>query len=253
MLNVDSWFVGVRDGDEWAAQSAAPNALSLHSSAEGVFGAVTRVVTGSAVGSICLNQDAVGTKPSSVIPKRSTSDDVEECLAARARCFRTYAWSRVLSIVIRTSTIAQVPDSSGAQAGSTPAGRAERTVEAQRRALVCSACTQNNEVRHVVVKSSWGPDGGNPPSTRQGRRVRAAREGASGRSLMMQYRTERKRSAAEASRPAGELANGSEAHIRRAGGRIGDGVGTKFCVLTRGDLSAPVRWAEAIEDRKTRW
>jgi len=119
--------------------------------------------------------------------------------------------------------------------------------------LVCSACTQNNEVRHVVVKSSWGPDGGNPPSTRQGRRVRAAREGASGRSLMMQYRTERKRSAAEASRPAGELANGSEAHIRRAGGRIGDGVGTKFCVLTRGDLSAPVRWAEAIEDRKTRW
>jgi len=36
--------------------------------------------------SICLNQNAVGTKPSSVIPKRSTSDDVEECLAARARC-----------------------------------------------------------------------------------------------------------------------------------------------------------------------
>src|SRR5881628_2938891 len=64
---------------------------------------------------------------------------------------------------------------------------------------------------------------GNPPSTRQGRRVRAAREGASGRSLMMQYRTERERSAAEASQPKGELANGSKAHIRRAGGRIGDG------------------------------
>ncbi len=63
-------------------------------------------------------------------------------------------------------------------------------------------------------------------------------QGASGRSLTMQYRTERKRSAAEASASAGELANGSEAHIRRAGGRIGDGVGTKFCVLTRGDLSA---------------
>ena len=40
MLNVDSWFVGVRDGDERAAQSAAPNALLLNSSAEGVFGAV---------------------------------------------------------------------------------------------------------------------------------------------------------------------------------------------------------------------
>jgi hypothetical protein len=39
MLNVDSWFAGVRDGDDWAAQSAAPNALLLHSSAEGVFGA----------------------------------------------------------------------------------------------------------------------------------------------------------------------------------------------------------------------
>jgi hypothetical protein len=35
---------------------------------------------------------------------------------------------------------------------------------------------------------------------------------------MMQYRTERERSAAEASQPAGELANGSEAHIRRTGG-----------------------------------
>src|SRR5207245_8623703 len=98
----------------------------------------------------------------------------------------------------------------------------------------------------------WGPDGGNPPSTRQGRRVRAAREGASGRSLMMQYRTERKRSAAEASIPAGELANGSEAHIRRAGGRIGDGVGTKFCVLTRGDLSGSAWSAVVIEEPTTR-
>jgi hypothetical protein len=67
----------------------------------------------------------------------------------------------------------------------------------------------------------------------------------------MQYRTERTRSAAEASTPAGELANGSEAHIRRAGGRIGDGVGTKFCVLTRGDLSASA-YAVAIAERKTR-
>jgi hypothetical protein len=105
--------------------------------------------------------------------------------------------------------------------------------------LVCSACTQNNEVRHVVVKSSWGPDGGNPSSTRQGRsHDRTTREGASGRSLMRQYRTERKRSAVRGVQTWGELANGSEAHIRRTGGRIGDGVGTKFCVLTRGGLSA---------------
>src|SRR3954464_4477648 len=36
----------------------------------------------------------------------------------------------------QTSTIAQRPDSSGAQAASTSAGRAGRTVEAQRRALM---------------------------------------------------------------------------------------------------------------------
>ena len=91
----------------------------------------SRVVTGGAIGSISLNQDAVGTKPSSVIPKRSTSDDVEECRAGTSEMFRTYASARVLSIAIRTSTIAQVPDSSGAQAGSTPAGRAARAVGAQ--------------------------------------------------------------------------------------------------------------------------
>lgn len=41
----------------------------------------------------------------------------------------------------------------------------------------------------------------------------------------MQYRTERKRSAVRGVRTWGELANGSEARIRRTGGRIGDGVG----------------------------
>jgi hypothetical protein len=65
-----------------------------------------------------------------------------------------------------------------------------------------------------------------------------AREGASDGSLKMQHRTERKQSAAEASQPVGELANSSEAHFRRTGGRIGVGVGVKFCVLTQGDLSA---------------
>src|SRR6185295_5210074 len=48
---------------------------------------------------------------------------------------RTYASLRMLSTAIRTSTIAYLPTSGGAQAASTPAGRAERTVEAQRRAL----------------------------------------------------------------------------------------------------------------------
>ena len=127
-------------------------------------------------------------------------------------------------------------------AGADRAGQGREAPTERRAALVCSACTQNNEVRHVVVKSSWGPDGGNPSSTRQGRsHHRTTREGASGRSPTMQYRTERKRSAVRGVRTWGELANGSEAHIRRTGGRIGDGVGTKFCVLTRGDLSASDR------------
>jgi hypothetical protein len=39
MLNVDPWFAGVRDDDERAALSAAPNAPRLASSAEDVFGA----------------------------------------------------------------------------------------------------------------------------------------------------------------------------------------------------------------------
>ena len=39
MLNVDPWFAGVRDDDERAALSAAPNAWRLAASAEDVFGA----------------------------------------------------------------------------------------------------------------------------------------------------------------------------------------------------------------------
>ena len=115
MLNVDSWFVGVRDGDEWAAQSAAPNALLLHSSADGVFGAVIARRYDGAIESICLNQEAVGTMPSSVIPKRSTSGDVEE-----SEMFRTYASSRVLSTTIQTSAIAYLPTRAERRRGQRP-------------------------------------------------------------------------------------------------------------------------------------
>ena len=97
--------------------------------------------------------------------------------------------------------------------------------------LVCSACTQNNEVRHVVVKSSWGPDGGNPSSTRQGRSRH--RTPARGRPVEVHDAGPNRAKAKRCERRPnlGELANGSEARIRRTGGRIGDGVGTKFCGL----------------------
>jgi len=87
MLNVDSWFVGVRDDDERAALSAAPNALLLASSAEGVFGAVIARDDSERDRINRSDQDAIGTKPLSVVPKRSTSGDAEECRVARARCF----------------------------------------------------------------------------------------------------------------------------------------------------------------------
>ena len=120
MLNVDSWFVGVRDGDEWAAQSAAPNAQLFASSAEVYSARRSRVVTGGAIESICLNQEAVGTKPSSAIPKRSTSDDVEECRVGTNEMFRTYASLRVLSTANRISTIAFLPTQAERRRGQRP-------------------------------------------------------------------------------------------------------------------------------------
>ena len=60
MLNVDSWFAGVRDGDEWAAQSAAPNALCWCRARKMCSAQRSRGITASAIESICLNQDAVG-------------------------------------------------------------------------------------------------------------------------------------------------------------------------------------------------
>ncbi len=51
--------------------------------------------------------------------------------------------------------------------------------------------------------------------------------------------------------PGGKPANGGEAQYPSAGVRIGDGLGTKFHVLTWGGLSASVKVAVAFE--VTRW
>ena len=58
---------------------------------------------------------------------------------------------------------------------------------------------------------------------------------------MVQCRTERKVKRLRGARPRGELAVGSEAQYPSGGVRKGDGVGTRFRVLTRGDLSASAR------------
>jgi len=77
MFNVDLRFAAFVIAMNGRHLSAAPNVPRLASSAEGVFGAVIARRHSCAIESICLNQDAVGTRLSSVIPKRSTSDDVE--------------------------------------------------------------------------------------------------------------------------------------------------------------------------------
>jgi len=48
-------------------------------------------------------------------------------------------------------------------------------------------------------------------------------------------------------RPGGKPANGGEAQYPSAGARIGDGLGTKFHVLTWGGLSASVKGTVAVE------
>ena len=88
-----------------------------------------------AIESICLNQDAVGTRLSSVIPKRSTSDDVEECRAGTSEMFRTYASCRVLSTAIETSTIAYLPTQRSAVRHQCPQAVRDARSERQRRAL----------------------------------------------------------------------------------------------------------------------
>jgi hypothetical protein len=53
--------------------------------------------------------------------------------------------------------------------------------------------------------------------------------------------------------PLGELAISSEARFPSEGERRGDGDGTKFCVLTLGDLSVSVMVTVTVEDEGTRW
>ena len=53
----------------------------------------------------------------------------------------------------------------------------------------------------------------------------------------------------------GELADGSEAQYPLGGVRKGDGVGTRFRVLTRGDLSASAAETRAVvvKNERTTW
>jgi hypothetical protein len=68
----------------------------------------------------------------------------------------------------------------------------------------------------------------------------------------VQCRTERTVKRLRGARPRGELANGSEAQYPPGGVRKGDGVGTRFRVLTRGDLSASAAETRAVAVKNER-
>ena len=115
MWNVDSWFLAFvtamngRHRVRLRTRCCRTRARKVCSAQR------SRGITASAIESICPNQDAVGTKPSSVIPKRSTSGDVEE-----SEMFRTYASSRLLSTTMRTSAIAYLPTRAERRRGQRP-------------------------------------------------------------------------------------------------------------------------------------
>ena len=91
------------------------------------------------------------------------------------------------------------------------------------------------------VRVLWDPDGGNPNQRDKGAvRVReevCPRGGVWWKSEV-ECQTERKQSAEQAPVSEGELACSSGPISVGAVRGSGVGVGTKFCVLTRGDLSA---------------
>jgi len=121
---------GVRCDEEWAALSAAPNAWRWVASAEDVFGA--------AIARHESQRDRINLSESKscrneALERRSEAVHIVRCEGRAVWHERDVSNIRLVADAVnrdRTSTIAQLPDSSGAEAGSTPAGRAERTVEA---------------------------------------------------------------------------------------------------------------------------
>src|SRR5262245_53381177 len=115
---------------KWTALSAAPNALLLHSSAEGVFGAVIarrdrRRYPNNLFESGCCRNEA--------LERHSEALHIGRCggvPCGTSEMCGTYASSRVLSTAIETSTIAYLPTQAERRRRQRPAGRAERTVEA---------------------------------------------------------------------------------------------------------------------------
>jgi hypothetical protein len=126
---------GVRDGDEWAAPECGSERAVL-----GIErGRCVRRDDRASWTSARSNQSVGIGMLSERCPRASFRNAPHRAMWRSAvRHERDVSNIRLVASAVngdQTSTIAQKPDSSGAQAGSTPAGRARRTVEAQRRAL----------------------------------------------------------------------------------------------------------------------
>ena len=77
IFNVDSRFAAFVMANEWAAPECCSERVECGMSAEDLFGAVIASHHSLRDRSNLSDQEAVGTMLSSVIPKRSTPDDVE--------------------------------------------------------------------------------------------------------------------------------------------------------------------------------
>ena len=135
MLNVDSWFDGVRIAMN-GRHRVRLRTRCCCTRARKVYSAQLIARRDSQRDRISLSES--GCCRNDALERHSEALHIGRCggvPCGTSEMFRTYASSRVLSTAIETSTIAYLPAQSGAQAGSTPAGRAGRTVGAQRRAL----------------------------------------------------------------------------------------------------------------------
>ena len=126
---------GVRDGDEWAALSAAPNASRLASSAEGVFGAAIArrhsqrdLIKRSESGS-CRNE---------ALERHSEALHIGRCGGRAVRHERDVSNIRLVASAVngdQTSTIAQMPDQAERRRGQRPQAVRNARSERKRRAL----------------------------------------------------------------------------------------------------------------------
>ena len=124
MLNVDSWFAGVRDDDERAALSAAPNASSLASSAEDVF----RAKIAAAVNRQCSRCDRINLCDSEscrneALERHSEALHIGRCGGRAVQHERDVSNIRLVASAVngdQTSTIAQMPDQAERRRGHRP-------------------------------------------------------------------------------------------------------------------------------------